>query len=70
MIKPTLSEELARFEAIASHIGRHEAPKHQAAWFAMDKRAMLKRLAGLGVIDHQPAITASMCSWMKLKRRR
>ena len=51
-----MGEEIGRFKAIARHIARREVGKEQAGWFEMEKRQYLRRLAGLGIQGHQPAI--------------
>ena len=57
-IKPSLAEEIGRFKAIARYILKHDATREVASWFEMARRQHLRRLAGLAVVGHQPAVAA------------
>ena len=56
--KPVFQEELAMFRAIISDIAVHEAKHDDAMIFKIEQRQHLRRLAGIGVPAHQPAIAA------------
>ena len=55
---PTLNEELNTFKAIVRDIMKHEASIEDGPFFKAEKRDKIRRLAGLGVLAHQPAIAA------------
>ena len=55
---PIFNEELNTFKAIVRDIMKHEASIEDGPLFKAEKRDKIRRLAGLGVLAHQPAITA------------
>ena len=57
-MKPHLAEELAKLKAIVRDIIHHEASRQDASMFVTGKRVVLRRLAGLGIFAHQPALGA------------
>lgn len=54
----TLTEELNLFKEITRAIIKHDADPEDAKLIHMEKRQILRRLAGLGVYGHQPAVNA------------
>lgn len=56
--KPSLNEELVLFKAIFKQITKHEVISAQANWFRSEERVHLRRLADLGILNHQPAVAA------------
>ena len=53
-----LTEELNFFKEITRAIIKHDANPEDAKLIHMEKRQILRRLAGLGVYGHQPAVNA------------
>ena len=57
-VLPVLNEELTIFKAIARDIMHREASFEEGSLFKAEKRDKIRRLAGLGVLAHQPAFAA------------
>ena len=57
-IKPVFQEEPAKLKSIIRDIAMHEAKHDDAMIFRVEQRQHLRRLAGLGVLAHQPAMAA------------
>ena len=54
----TLNEEMNLFKEITRAIIKHDAKQEDDGLVHMEKKQHLRRLAGLGVYRHQPAINA------------
>ena len=49
---------MALFKASVRQIAKHEMPARTARWFRAEERQELRRLAKLGVDNHQAAVAA------------
>ena len=46
-------------EKVVRQIARQDADVEQAKWFQADNKPQYRRLKNLGVLEHQPAISAN-----------
>ena len=60
IIKPTLQEEMALFKAIVRQVAKHEMPARRAKRLRVEERQDLRRLAKLGIDNHQAAVAAGI----------
>ena len=49
---------MALFKAIVRQVAKHEMPARRAKWFRAEERQDLRRLAKLGIDNHQAAVAA------------
>ena len=57
--RPKLHEELATFKRLFRHVINQDITKEDARIFAAEDKQQYKRLKGLGILGHQPAIKAN-----------
>ena len=57
--RASLAEELEAFKRIVRHTTRQDGDAEQAKWFHGDTKPQYRRLKGLGITEHQPAIAAN-----------
>ena len=57
--RASLAEELEAFKKVVRHTTRQDGDAEQAKWFHGDAKPQYRRLKGLGITEHQPAIAAN-----------
>ena len=57
--RASLGEELGTFKKVVRHTIRQDGDAEQAKWFHADTKPQYRRLKGLGIMEHQPAIAAN-----------
>ena len=60
VLLPALQEGMSRLKQVIIEIAKHETSDLDRMLFVVEERQHLRRLAGLGVLAHQPAI-AGQC---------